>query len=333
MICTGPFLSRGASHRTSEFEEKLALVRQKILAHIGLGWKLAVIPCSGTGAVEAMLRGLRGNYIMSLTNGSYGWRMIDIARTIRWITYSLSYDIINDESHNWLGMMIGMVHGETSTGQLNDIDAVLDYAKKHGKYVAVDAVASFMFDEIPFANERLGAVAFSSNKGLRGMPGVGFVAYRPELVRDDYDSCYLNLDKWSTDKTPFTPATEIITDLANKLKEPHYILEHMNRYKRQAFTLAYDLNYLGLDSILSSGVKKMNCLQVIKLESQKDKISLIDYMKEHDIELYNGDGDTVRISIMNLFDDNYDGWSRNYSKFMSILKAWSDKHDKQYTSR
>jgi len=321
MISTAPLRVRlNTSHRHSEFIYKIKVVREKILEFIGPGWELAIFPCSGTGAIQAMMQGIKHNSsCVVLSNGTYGDRLGHIAMHSRFQSSWCGYSYLSSVPEEREGV-IAMVHGETSTGKLNNLDQVLDFASKYGKYVVVDAVASFLMDKLDFTHTSLGAVAFSSCKGLRGLPGTGFVAYRPDIL-GGRSSFYFALSPNSHDTPTCTPVSEVIEKLFYDLFHSHFLETWSNRYPNQKAILRKELELLGFEFVTPK-TEEMNCLSVVQFRTKEERESCIRELDTKGIELYKGEGNTVKISILNLFEDTD---CRKLDLVIDALKKWQEQ--------
>ena len=89
-----------------------------------------------------------------------------------------------------------MVHHETTTGRLNDLDAIGETCRRRGVTLLLDAVSSFGAERIDAGAWNLGALAGTANKCLHGAPGLSFVLASDELWRREpagAGSIYLDL--------------------------------------------------------------------------------------------------------------------------------------------
>lgn len=331
MISTAPLKVSGeTSHRDKLFINKCKFVRENILDYIGKGWELAMIPCSGTGAIEAMVSNVKCEKGVVLSNGAYGERLNDIVQHYYDTGFIHDYDDLpidiifpsDFEGYTRNGKAwCFMVHGETSNGYLNSINLVLDSAEKNKMMVALDAVATFGIDDIPFEHPNLGAVAFSSNKGLACNPGIGFVAYRQGYIRkNDTPAYYFDLGHWNTEKLAFTPAVSIIEELFDVFsKNSNYIntmksyIHIMNGYLRDFLNSVFNGDIVNDESW-------MNCLIVVNLGNKKN--DFIKHCRDNGIEIYSGSGNTVKISALNFIEDKKINSLSKYNYFKKIVMGW-----------
>jgi aspartate aminotransferase-like enzyme len=107
-----------------------------------------------------------------------------------------------------------VTHSETSTGVLNDLEAINRHVKAHGEaLILVDTVTSLGAVSVPVDEWGLDVVASGSQKGYMVPPGLGFVAVSPKAW-EAYKTAklpryYFDLGKYRKDAakntTPFTP--------------------------------------------------------------------------------------------------------------------------------
>ena len=75
-----------------------------------------------------------------------------------------------------------MIHSETTTGILNDIQSIGELAKTYHKVFIVDAMSSFAGVDIPMHDWHIDFLVSSANKCIQGVPGFSFIIARRELL-------------------------------------------------------------------------------------------------------------------------------------------------------
>lgn len=143
---------------------------------------LAAMPGSGSLGMEAGLNNLadEGDAVLLLVSGTFGERMVEIAHA-----YQLDYTILRSEPGHAIDpaavekalnakpyKLVAMVHGETSTGVINPLEAIAELVREHGALFMVDAVTTAAM--MPFSMQKLGIdYAFTgSQKCLSAPPGL-----------------------------------------------------------------------------------------------------------------------------------------------------------------
>ena len=77
-----------------------------------------------------------------------------------------------------------MVHSETTSGILNDIEAVGKVVKSMGKVFIVDAMSSFAGVDIPVKDWGIDFIISSANKCIQGVPGFSFIIADRKLLTE-----------------------------------------------------------------------------------------------------------------------------------------------------
>ena len=77
---------------------------------------------------------------------------------------------------------VAMVHSETTSGILNDIQSVGKVVKDAGRVFLVDAMSSFGGVDIPVADWGIDFLVSSANKCIQGVPGFSFILCRRDQL-------------------------------------------------------------------------------------------------------------------------------------------------------
>lgn len=262
-------------HRESEFYDLQDEARTRLLATHDLDpkeWSAVLMTASGTGAVESMLAALvpETGRVLVVENGVYGERMAQICSR-----YGIAHDRIVG---SWLGAPdaaaiaatldaavgearfshLAIVHHETTTGRLNDLQSLAAVCRSRAVKLLVDGVSSFGAESIDFENDVLAAVAATANKCLHGVPGAAFVIVgRSALAQAASRAYYLDLGRLALlqdqRNTPFTPAVHVYYALVEALRE--YAEQggraaRHERYQRLAEQVRSGLARLGIETVL-----------------------------------------------------------------------------------
>ncbi len=193
---------------------------------------------SGTFGVESVLSSVVGKdeKLLIITNGAYGERMVDIAQysEINHVVYSEDYDKVPsaEKVEDILAKdpsitHVTMVHGETTSGILNDIESVAKVVKAQGKVFIVDAMSSFGGIDIDVAGLKIDFIISSANKCIQGVPGFSFIiCNRASLMASKGKARSLSLDlygQWETmdkdGKWRFTSPTHVVLAFEQAMKE------------------------------------------------------------------------------------------------------------------
>lgn len=192
---------------------------------------------SGTFGVESAIISSVGQdgKVLILSNGAYGERQEDICKHagLEYRIEHFNYNEVPDA--NVVGQIleedkdithVSMVHSETTSGILNDIESVARVVKAADKVFIVDAMSSFGGVEIPVAEWGIDFIISSANKCIQGVPGFSFIICRlDELKKCEGKSVSLSLDlydQWKgmyDGKWRFTSPTHVVLAFAKALKE------------------------------------------------------------------------------------------------------------------
>lgn len=229
---------------------------------------------SGTFGVESVLSSVIGKEekLLIITNGAYGERMIDIAKhnEIRYVVYNEAYnkvpsadtvnDILNKDSEI---THVAMVHSETTSGILNDIEAIAKVVKAQGRAFVVDAMSSFGGVDIDVQGLQIDFIVSSANKCIQGVPGFSFIICNKQLLMESKGkarSLSLDLyDQWETmnkdGKWRFTSPTHVVLAFDQAIKELEAeggIAARAQRYEENNKLLIKKMREMGIKPYIDS---------------------------------------------------------------------------------
>lgn len=224
----------------AEFNALTARVCNRLVAIVEGEETMVCVPLQGSGtfAVEAAIGTLLppDGKLLVLVNGAYGERMarltaimgrplevLDFGETRPVDPARVAQALAQDPSITH----VGVIHCETSTGMLNPLEAVARVVQAAGRRLIVDAMSSFAVLPLSVRELSVQAVIASSNKGLEGVPGMGFVLADRESLMQAKGRCHsLSLDLHDqhvylqkTGRWRFTPPTHVIAALEAALDQ------------------------------------------------------------------------------------------------------------------
>jgi len=192
---------------------------------------------SGTFGVESAITSSVGKdgKVLILSNGAYGERQEDICKHAG-LNYRIERFHYNETPNAEAVAQIlkddpaithvSMVHSETTSGILNDIESVAKVVKAAGKVFIVDAMSSFGGVDIPVADWGIDFIISSANKCIQGVPGFSFIICRlDELKKCEGKAVSLSLDlydQWKgmfDGKWRFTSPTHVVLAFAKAIEE------------------------------------------------------------------------------------------------------------------
>ncbi len=223
--------------RTPEFSAIMKENEQMILDFLSApkGSRAVFLTGSGTSGMEACVMNLltESDKALVVNGGSFGKRFVELL-TLHEIEHteiklnvgeSLKKESLACYENKGYTAFLVNLH-ETSTGVLYDLPLIADFCKRNGLFLIVDAISSFIADELDMASSGADAVITGAQKALGLAPGLAIVALSPKGVERTENSkakiMYLNLKSALKDgergQTPFTPAVGVILQLNARLK-------------------------------------------------------------------------------------------------------------------
>lgn len=326
-------------------------IRNKLLelAHVSEEEYTAVLmQGSGTFGVESVLASVIGKEekLLIAANGAYGKRMADIAEHvgIDYVMYLQDYDKIPDAAV--IDQMlrddpaithVSMVHSETTSGILNDIQAVGKVVKANGKVFIVDAMSSFGGEDIPVKDWEIDFIISSANKCIQGVPGFSFIiANRKLLIESEGKARSLSLDlydQWKTmevdGKWRFTSPTHVVLAFAQALRELEEeggIPARSRRYRENNALLIKKMGELGIHPYIDGEHQGPIITTFFYPENCKFSFSqMYEYIKERGYAIYPGkvtEAETFRIGNIGEI------YKEDIEKVAVLMKEFLEKYNK-----
>lgn len=266
------------SHRSEEFIRSMNQVK-RLLSNLTRAGAASVLMGSGTlanDAVAAQLSLLRKKGIV-LSNGEFGERLIDHASRwgldfralrIEWgkaFRYDEIEELVSRESRaGWLWA----VHSETSTGVMNDIDALRYICCTMNIKLCLDCVSSI--GTVPLDLSEVYLATGVSGKGLRSYPGVSFVLHN-HFIESAANKLprYLDLGLYSDNSgTPFTLSSNLLNALKASLENTDFE-ERYTRLKELSEWIKKSLTDSGLSIVAEEGHESPSLI-TIALPANRD---------------------------------------------------------------
>lgn len=214
-------------HRTGEFSALIGEVNAALKWLHQTENDVLTLAASGTGAMEAGIINFlsAGDRVIVGSNGKFGERWAQVAKA-----YGLNVEVLEAEWGKPLDpeafravleadtektiKAVVITHSETSTGVLNDLEAIVGHIQAHGTALSiVDAVTSLGAYDLKVDELGIDVVGSGSQKGYMIPPGLAFVSVSAKAWTA-YETAtlprfYLDLGKYrkaaTKNSTPFTP--------------------------------------------------------------------------------------------------------------------------------
>lgn len=319
-------------------------IRKKLLelAHVSEDKYTAVLmQGSGTFGVESVFSSVIGDNdkLLIAANGAYGERMCQIADRLKlnYVVYREDYDKVpsaerikeildNDSDITY----VSMVHSETTSGILNDIEAVAKAVKSMGRNYIVDAMSSFGGVDIDVEGLGIDFIISSANKCIQGVPGFSFIICSKEkLIASKGKARSLSLDlydQWETmnkdGKWRFTSPTHTVLAFNKALEEMEEeggIPARSKRYRENNELLISKMRELGFETYIHNHQGPIITTFLYPENCNYSFNEMYEYIKDRGYAIYPGkvtSADTFRIGNIGEI------YKEDIEKLCSIIKEF-----------
>jgi 2-aminoethylphosphonate-pyruvate transaminase len=263
----------------SDFIAVTARVRRALLDIIDGHDSHVVVPLQGSGtfSVEAAVATVvpRDGHVLVLDNGAYCKRAAKLSNLMGRKTTVAPFDEAQAFSPEVLDAKLRadssithvvMIHCETGAGVHNPLQAIADVCQRHGRGLIVDAMSSFAALEISARRMRFDALIAASGKCLEGVPGMGFVFLRKDILAAcegqsqslamDLHDQYVYMEK--TGQWRFTPPTHVLVALDEAIRqfqEEGGQPARLARYESNYQTLIAGMSAMGFKPFLDPSIQ------------------------------------------------------------------------------
>ncbi len=295
---------------------------------------------SGTAVVESVLTSVipHDKKVLIINNGAYGKRMVQITNRYKMDFIEFKSSPIEPLNIKKLEETIkqnsnishlAVIHNETTTGLLNNLDDLGQLSKKYNLELIVDAMSSYAAIPISMKKQNISYLMASSNKNIQGMAGVGFVIANIEKLkslqniqpRTFYLSLYEQYQNFiKTHQMRFTPPVQTLYALKQAIIETKQegIENRYKRYSKSWKTLITGLKSLNLKYLVDDKYHS-KIITSIFIPQGVDFNDMHDYFYERGFTIYPGkveEFNTFRIA--NIGDINY----KDIEKFLKLLREY-----------
>ncbi len=226
------------NHRGPEFKELLARLVERLKGLFETRSDLVLLTGSGTAGMEAAAANLisPGDRVLVLVGGFFGRRWVEIARAFGaevevyeypWHSGADPEEVARRLRERPDIQLIFATHNESSTGVLNDIEAISRCRSEAGSpaLLVVDSVSGLGGAPLPMDAWGVDVVVTASQKCLMAPPGMAMVAASPaaweRAARARSPRYYLDLrahrELQEKGQTPWTPALSVMFALDESL--------------------------------------------------------------------------------------------------------------------
>ena len=285
---------------------------------------------SGTFAVESMISSLtpKDAKILILINGAYGHRMKKMCSYLN--RNCIDYEVAEHEQHSLIQIEkiidknkdlthVFVVYCETTSGILNPIQDIADIVKRKNLSLFIDAMSAFGGLPLSSKKTKFDAVAASSNKCLEGVPGVGFILVKNEVIKNAKGNCHsLSLDlfdQWQAmeknKQWRFTPPTHVLAAFHQAIQEHEKeggIVGRLKRYSNNCKIICDGMKEIGFKQLLSDDLQAPIIITFLQPQNANFKFDqFYDALSKKGFLIYPGKltvADTFRIGCIGNLTSN-----------------------------
>ena len=264
-------------HRSGDFQAIVRRTTEQLKWLHQTSNDVLVITGSGTAAMEAGIVNTlsRGDRVLCGDNGKFGERWVKVAKA-----YGLEVQVIKAEWGQPLDpaafraaleedtakqiRAVILTHSETSTGVINDLQAIAAAVRDHGTALTIaDCVTSLGAADVPMDAWGVDVIGSGSQKNYMMPPGLSFVAMSDKAwaayERSDLPKFYLDLGKYrksaQADSNPFTPAVNLYFALeaALQMMQEEGLAAIVQRHERHRRATIAAMRAIGLPLFAAEG--------------------------------------------------------------------------------
>jgi aspartate aminotransferase-like enzyme len=232
--------NNAVGHRTPGFSAIIKEVTAKLKQFYQTNNDLFILTSSGTGAMEAAVSNFvnAGDKVIVMENGNFAERWVKITKKfgadVQVISgeWGLQSDpaalkaVIEADTKKEIKAVF-ITHNETSTGMVNDVQALRAACGDHPAIFIVDSISGMAVSPLKADEWQLDVVVSGSQKAFMLPPGLAFISVSEKAwavsaqcknprFYFDLQAAKKNFDEKST--TPYTPAASLIVGLQESLK-------------------------------------------------------------------------------------------------------------------
>ena len=191
---------------------------------------------SGTAGMEATVMNVfnEDDKVLIVNGGGFGQRFVDMCNLHNIdcddikleFGHCLTKEMLNQyDGRDYTTFMVNIC--ETSSGVYYDIDLISEFCKKNDLLLVVDAISSFLANDLNMVKHGVDVVIIGSQKALACPPGIAIIVLDEKAVeRVENNTCksmYFDIEDMLVNgirgQTPYTPAITIILQLNARLKQ------------------------------------------------------------------------------------------------------------------
>ncbi len=313
-------------HRLPLFEKSFAKVNEGLKYIFQTRNDVFTLTSSGTGGMESTVCNLfkKGDRALVVRGGKFGERWGELCETygvapliidIEWGKSADPQQIEDVLKKNPDIAGVFTTQSETSTGALNDIEAIGEVVRRYDTLHIVDSITGIGVHNLEFDAWGIDAAVTGSQKGLMIPPGLAFVALSDRawqaVETSDLPKYYFSYEKarkaLGKGQNPWTPALTLIMglEMALDMIQKEGLDSLYKRHARLAEATRRGVTALGLKLLADN---PSNVLTAVRVPEGVDGKALVAYLRENLGILFAGGqghlkGKIFRIAHIGYFDD------------------------------
>jgi aspartate aminotransferase-like enzyme len=271
-------------HRGPGFGDALREVTEGLQWVFGTSNDIVTFTCSGSGAMESAVVNCfsPGDRVLVVSVGNFGSRFKTICEAYglqvkllayEWGEVAKAADVQAALEDDIKGVLIQ--HSETSTGVVNDIEAVGAVVRDHPALYIVDSISGVGGAPIMVDEWGIDVAIGGSQKALMGSPGLAFIAVSEAAwAANAVAKCPRFYWDWATVKkayerpdpeTPYTPAVHLYLGLAAamRLLREEGLENAYARHARMSRAVKAGVKALGLDTF-GEDLERAVCVTAVR---------------------------------------------------------------------
>lgn len=269
---------------------------------------------SGTLAIESIVYACKNKKILLLQNGFFAekWEQLLQTHGIQYATYQRPWGTPFDSDGIRSLLTAGsfstlfLVHHETSTTMINDLESIDRLCKEFHLEMIVDAVSSVGVYDINLSElSSISYLGYSTNKCIGSYPGMAVVIAKQDSLKTLPSTLtYLNLKLYAMfgeqSETPFTPCVQNFFYYKTALED---ILQEQNRkerYEKLCKSFLEKMRTINIVPFLDN--LQHQCCWVVNLQCN-EPVKLYDYLYKHNIVVYKCKGNLqdkcIQVAFLN----------------------------------
>lgn len=288
-------------HRKVDFHNTMKELNENLKKIFKTKENVYILTSSGTGSMEAAVVNYfsKGDKVLVINTGYFGERFRKIAKVYGLEPVNLEYkfgdsykleDVKKALSENPGIKGIFATHSETSTGVLNNIEALGNLTKDTDILLIVDTISGLVANDFDFDGWHIDVAVAGSQKAFLIPPGLAFLAMsdkaRKAMEKSDLPKYYFDMKQAvkafeSKSETPFTPAIGLIiaanescriiveTGVENIVKEKYelrkYIEQELLKQDFKILVEAEENRSNTLISVVKDGVKIKDVIRSLEV--------------------------------------------------------------------